>query len=175
MMHWYWLDVVILSVIGLSMITGLFRGFVKELMAICIWGSAFTLAAIYTTEMSFMLQPLIHEATVRKIVAFVLILLITLLLGGLCNALLSFVLNRTGLHGTDRVLGMGFGFIRGVFIVALIILVIEMTSIPYQSYAQNSWVSKQFNPLVAWMHRFLPNFLAQVKTIEPKMDRIVEL
>lgn len=169
-MHLSGLDIVIISVIGLSILTGLFRGFIKELMAICIWGAAFFLAAFYTTKVALLLQPFISDATVRKILAFVIILLGTLILGGLCNALLSFMLNKTGLNGTDRILGMGFGFIRGVLIVALLILVAQMTSLPYQAYAQSSNLYHKFDPIVTWMKQWVPSFLTQIKKVDPVLS-----
>ena len=36
-MQLQWVDLAIIAVIGLSVLTGLFRGFVKELVALCVW------------------------------------------------------------------------------------------------------------------------------------------
>src|SRR5688500_1378784 len=120
-MSLHWIDLVIIAVIGLSAITGLFRGFVKELIAICVWILALWLAFTYSSQLQPWLHPYIKDNTGNAIVAFILILLATLLIGGIINALFSFILRQSGLSGTDRLLGVVFGFVRGVFIVALMI------------------------------------------------------
>lgn len=166
-MQWHWVDLIIVSIVVLSMLTGLFRGFVKEMIALCTWGLALWLAFHYTLDMDSYLSPYLHDQKIRKIASFVLIILLTLLAGSIVNATLSFILKRAGLSGTDRTLGMGFGFIRGVFIVALIILAVRMTSLPTEDYAKDSRFYAKFDPLVNMMYGYMPQFIKQVKTLEP--------
>ena len=127
-----WVDIVIVTVIGLSVLTGLFRGFVKELVALCIWVAAIWLAYHYAESLDFALKSYIHDKTMRIVIGFIVILFATLLVGGIINMILGSILRRTGLSGTDRTLGMVFGFLRGVFVVALLMLAARMTSFPYQ-------------------------------------------
>mgnify|MGYP006371064045 FL=1 len=47
MLAFHWVDYVIIAIIGLSVITGLFRGFVKELIALTVWVLAIWLALNY--------------------------------------------------------------------------------------------------------------------------------
>ena len=172
-MSWNWIDCVIIAVIALSMITGLFRGFIKELIALGVWVLAIWLAFTYTSVVDPWLQPYIQDKTARMVVSFVAILLATIILGGLFNALLSFILRRSGLSGTDRLLGMGFGFVRGVFIVALMMLVVKMTSLPQQDYTSQSRLYAKFDPLVTWLYGFMPNFIKQVKVFD-KNDSVMD-
>lgn len=162
-MSWQIIDIVIVTIIALSVVTGLLRGFVKELIALCVWILAIWLAFKYSANVSLWLQPYIKDKTARTAVAFVMILLGAIVAGGLCNAILSFILHRSGLSGTDRLLGMGFGFIRGVFIVALLMLVVKIADIPYQSYVDQSRLYARFNPLVDWLTGFMPGFIKQAK------------
>ena len=172
-MPWHWIDYVISAGIGLSVITGLFRGFIKELIALCVWVLAIWLAFTYSTMLDPWLQPYVHDKTARTVVAFVAILLATIIVGGLFNALLSFILHRSGLSGTDRILGMGFGFVRGVFIVALLMLVVKMTSIPHQDYTSQSRLYAKFDPLVNWLYAFTPSLINQVKVFD-KSDTVTD-
>ncbi|QRN03765.1 CvpA family protein [Legionella sp. MW5194] len=165
-MQWYWVDLVILSIIGLSVITGLFRGFIKELIALVVWILALWLAYNYTDVVGPWFQPYIQDPTARKGAGFVVILLSTLLVGAIVNAILGFILKRTGLSGTDRLLGMAFGFVRGVFIVSLIMLVIQMTSMPHEEYSKNSRLYAKFNPIVQWLYSMLPDFIKKVQLID---------
>ena len=168
-MSWYWVDIVIIGVIALSVITGLFRGFVKELVALCVWILAIWLAFTYSSMVNHWLVPYIGDKTARTVVAFVGILLATLIGGGIVNAMLSFILRRSGLSGTDRLLGMGFGFVRGVFIVALMMLVVQLTSIPYKDFSRQSRLYAKFDPLVNWLSGFMPAVIKQVGVFD-KID-----
>ena len=165
-MSWYWGDIAIITIISLSVVTGLFRGFVKECIALCVWIFAFWFAFNYGFLLDPWVGPHVHDQTVKTIVEFVAILIISLILGGVVNALIGFFLRRTGLGGTDRVLGMGFGFARGVFIVAIIMLGIRMTGMPYEEYSKESKLYARFDPLVTWLTPYVPHFLNHVKGID---------
>lgn len=172
---WYWLDWVIIGMILLSMITGLVRGFVKELMALCIWALAIFIAFKFSSPIELRLEPYIHDKTMRLVAAFVMVLLGCVLLGGLVNGVLSFILKRSGLSGTDRLLGMGFGFVRGVFIVALFMVVVKMTAFPYQPYAEQSRLYAHFDPVVNGLERLMPDIMQKVHVFEPKSDKQLTL
>jgi membrane protein required for colicin V production len=159
------LDYVILSIIGLSVITGLFRGFVKELMSLGIWVIALWGASQLYSWGSNFLKPWINQTEIRIVISFVLITIIILLLGGLITSLLSFVIERSGLSSTDRLLGMIFGFLRAVFIISLIILVAKLTGFPTQKYAKNSFLYGELMPVVQWMESFSPQWLSKIKSI----------
>lgn len=165
-MQLQWVDIIIIAVIGLSVLTGLFRGFVKELVALCVWILAIWLAFNYSQSLDPWLSSYIKEQSARTAIAFIIILFATLLVGGVINALLSFILKRAGLSGTDKTLGMVFGFIRGVFIVALIIVAVRMTSLPYQQYSQESMLYARFDPIVNLLYSHLPEFIKKMKAVD---------
>ena len=168
-----WVDIAIVTVICLSVLTGLFRGFVKELISLCTWILAIWLGFHYSECLDPWLLSYIQDKTARTAVAFIIILFAVLLVGGIVNAMLSFILKRVGLSGTDRVLGMGFGFLRGFFIVALIMLAVKMTSLPYEQYSKNSSLYARFDPLVTWLYGHMPEFIKQVKTVD-KSENLID-
>lgn len=167
MSHFNIVDIVIIAIISLSVITGLFRGFLKELIALFIWIVAIWLGYSYGQDVGNYLKSYISSDSIRLAVGFIIILLSTVIVGGLCNAFFSFILKTTGLTGTDRILGMGFGFIRGVFIVSLLILVIKMTSLfSTEDYITKSYLYVKFSPLVDWLYSLSPNFINHVQSID---------
>lgn len=170
MLAFHWVDYVIIAVIGLSVITGLFRGFVKELIALSVWVLAIWLALNYSQTVSIWFTSYIADQTVRTVAGFVAILVVVVIAGGLVNAFLSFILHRSGLSGTDRLLGLGFGFVRGVFIVTLLMLVVKMTSMPYQEYERQSLLYAQFNPLVNWLYGYTPDFIKHMKVFDKEIS-----
>jgi membrane protein required for colicin V production len=165
-MSWHWVDYLIMGVICLSVLTGLFRGFIKELVAICVWILAIWLAMTYSSVCAVWLSPYIQDKTAQSVVSFIGILLLTLIAGGLFHALLSFILQRSGLSGTDRILGMGFGFVRGVFIVALMMVVIQMTSTLPKELTHQSRLYGYFEPLVQWMDGYMPRLIQKVGVLD---------
>lgn len=172
-MQLQWVDIAIIAVIGLSVLTGLFRGFVKELVALCVWILAIWLAFNYSPSLDPWLSKYIKEASARTAVGFVIILFATLLVGGVINAILSFILKRAGLSGTDKTLGMLFGFIRGVFIVALIMLAVRMTSLPFQQYSKESMLYARFDPVVDLLYSHLPEFIKKMKEVD-KSENVID-
>ena len=165
-MQLQWVDIAIIVIMGLSVLTGLFRGFVKELIALCVWIMAIWLAFRYCQKLDPWLIAYIKEQAIRTAVGFIIILLATLLAGGIFNAVLSSILKRTGLSGTDKTLGMIFGFVRGVFIVALIMLAVKMTSLPSEEYSKESTLYARFQPVVDIIYPYMPEFIKKVKTVD---------
>jgi len=164
---WSWVDLIIIGILALSVVTGLVRGFVKELVALGIWIAAIWVAYHYYREVAVWLKPYIHEDIAQTAAAFVIIILGTVVSGSLINALLSFILHSTGLTGTDRLLGMGFGFVRGVFIISLLILAARMTAlVPTQEYIRQSYLYAKFDPIVNWMSGFSPGIMKQINVLD---------
>ncbi|RMX18217.1 CvpA family protein [Legionella jordanis] len=165
-MQLHWVDLLIVAVVGLSVLTGLIRGFVKELIALAVWILAIWLAFSYSQSLDPWLQKYIQDKTARTVTGFIVILVAVLITGGIINATLSFILRRSGLSGTDRLLGMGFGFVRGVFIVALVMAAVKMTSVPYKTYSDNSMLYAKFDPVVDWLYAQMPEFIKQAKIFD---------
>lgn len=161
-MIWNGIDVAIVAIVLLSMLTGLFRGFIKELIALCVWIAAFWLAFNYSSYLDPWLSSWIHDKSLRTICEFIIILFAILILGGIINAIIGSILRLSGLGGTDRLLGMVFGFARGVFIVAFLMLGAKMAGWE-ESYQHDSKLYGYFVPLVDWLSGYVPDFIKQVQ------------
>jgi membrane protein required for colicin V production len=164
----HWLDYAILGVIVLSVLTGCIRGFFKELISLSIWIIAGWLSFLYAKPVAMWLSTYIHDATIRIASSYVIIVVSTLIAGGLCSSIISFIMHRTGLSGTDRLLGFGFGIVRGVFIVALFMVVLRVTGMPVDDYQEKSLFYKHFEPIVNWMYQYVPDMIKHVDSLEQK-------
>ena len=166
-------DYVILSVIGISVITGLFRGFIRELMAIGVWAIAFWGAIHFSKLVSTWLVPWIHQTEFRGICSFILIMIAIFILGGIFTSFLSYIINHSGLTGTDRILGMVFGWVRGVLIISLMIIVAKIAGFSDEDYVKKSKFYVQFTPIVKWMNSYVPVVLSKMKTLDIQSQQMV--
>ena len=115
-----------------------------------------------------MLSGMIDKVYMREIVAYVVLFGSALVAGTLLTNFISLVVKRTGLSGTDRMLGMVFGAARGlVLILALVILLPSMlTDVEKDQWWANSqlipqfqlmtdWSEKTFTEIVDWVSGFI--------------------
>lgn len=151
-----WADYTILVVLAFSVIISLIRGFVREAMSLITWVAAFWIAFTFYGILSSMLEGDIHSANLRMIVAFGGLFLATLIIGGLINYLIGHLVDRTGLSGTDRVLGLGFGFARGVLLVTVMLMLAELTPMPNDVWWRTSVLIPQFQPIEKWLRGYMP-------------------
>jgi membrane protein required for colicin V production len=171
MVQFGFVDLIIIGILGLSVVTGLFRGFVKELIALSVWVCAIWIGYIYCNDVSILLKPYISSEPLRLIAGFILILLLMVIFGAILNIMLGFILKASGLSGMDRILGMVFGLIRGIFIVSLLISAAKLTAIlPAEEQINQSFLYTKFTPITNWICSFYPKFIEKIKSIEGGID-----
>ncbi|MGB5539692.1 MAG: CvpA family protein [Gammaproteobacteria bacterium] len=155
-----WIDIVILALVVLSAILSLFRGFVKEALALATWLIALWVAMSFYEPFATWLSQWITLASAQKITAFALLFVCVLLLGAVVNYLASKLVSRTGLTSTDKMLGIVFGIARGGVIVAILVLLAGLTPFPQDSWWQDSQFLSYFEEFALWMRSFLPEEIA---------------
>ncbi len=144
-----WLDVVILALIGLSAIYGAFRGFVREVLSLVVWVLSFWAASQLTWDAATYLEDWIPYQDARLIATFVALFFAVLVVGMLVSRLIAGLARASGLGG-DRSLGVLFGLLRGVVIVALLVMVTAVTPLADDAAWQQSWLVGHFETLATW-------------------------
>ncbi|TDW62227.1 membrane protein required for colicin V production [Oceanimonas baumannii] len=151
-----WIDFVILGIIGLSALISLVRGFVKEAMSLATWVTAFFIASRFYADLAVFLD--ITDPLFRNGAAIAILFVLTLILGALVNYIIGELVIRTGLSGTDRVLGVCFGAVRGVFIVAALLLFSDtMTAFSHSPWWKESVLIPEFGIVIQWFFNMLQN------------------
>ena len=117
------LDYIIIGIVLLSSIFGYTRGFVREAFALGSWVIAFLFGFWFGPELASAYPGLLGEGKVAQIAAFLIVLVLTLVAAGLIQWGLSQLVNRTGIGGTDRLLGLLFGAARGGLLVTVVLMV----------------------------------------------------
>jgi membrane protein required for colicin V production len=150
-----WADIAIVVILVLSTVFGLFRGFVKETLALLAWIVAGWVGFTYCHSVETWLAPYISTSSLRIILAFIGLFIVTIFVISLINHLLVAVLHKTGLHPTDRSLGLVFGALRGILLVAIFILLLSFTSLKDQPWWKGSQLIPYFSPLANSLHDFI--------------------
>jgi membrane protein required for colicin V production len=127
-------DYFLIVIVGLSAAISLFRGFFKEAVSLGTWVIALWLAWKFGPQVAGYLEPWIETAVLRLWVARVITVVAALIAGGLAGWFFGLVLDSTGLSGTDRAIGMVFGFARGVLLAGLFIMVLDL-----MGFRESSW------------------------------------
>jgi membrane protein required for colicin V production len=156
-----WVDYVIIAVILLSSGISIIRGFIKEVLSLLSWIVSFWVALVFHPHLATLLVDYVATPSIRLFAAFLALFIVTLILGALINHLISQLVEKTGLTGTDRSLGVIFGALRGVAIVTLLVLLAGTTPMPNDIWWQNSLLLEHFVKLAVWTRDFLPNEVAQ--------------
>ncbi|GIU08529.1 MULTISPECIES: CvpA family protein [Shewanella] len=152
-----WIDYAIIIVIGLSTLISLVRGFVKEAMSLVVWFAAFFIASQFYLKLATHLTQM-QDEMVRNGVAIAILFVSTLILGALVNYLIGQLVSKTGLSGTDRVLGLCFGALRGALIVsALLFFMDAFTGAPNTDWWQDSTLVPEFGVVIQWFFDYLEN------------------
>lgn len=150
-----WIDYAILAVIGISALISLVRGFVKEAVSLIVWISAFFVASTFYLNLSTLLTN-ISDQLLRNAASIAILFISTLILGALVNYVIGQLVSKTGLSGTDRVLGIVFGALRGVLIIAAVLFFMDaFTPASTSSWWQNSQLVPEFTLIVEWFFEYL--------------------
>ena len=157
----HWVDIAILVIIALSILVSFLRGFTKEALSLAGWVIAFWVALTFGSKLQLLLEPYIDVPSMRLIVAFAILFLVTLLLAGLVNYLVLQLIKKTGLTGTDRAIGIVFGAVRGCLIVAVLVLLAGLTALPQDPWWQEPHLLPYFQDMAIWIRGFLPEEVAE--------------
>ncbi len=155
-----WVDFVIIGIIALSAVISLLRGFVREAMSLTVWLLACWVAWSFFRELAVHLD-WIAVPSLRLGAAMAMLFVATLIVGGLVNFLVGQLVDKTGLTGTDRLIGVLFGAARGILLVTLLIFLSGLTPLPHDPWWQTSQLIPYFQELATWLTSLLPEDLAE--------------
>jgi len=150
-----WVDYVIIGILGLSAMISLVRGFMREALSLAAWVLAFWVSWTFFRELAVQLD-WFSVPSVRLGAAFAILFVATLMVGALVNFLMGQLVDKTGLSGTDRLIGVFFGAARGAVLVAMLVLLAGLTPFPNDPWWGDSQLIEYFQELAIWLKELLP-------------------
>lgn len=149
-----WIDYAILAVIGISTLVSLLRGFVKEAVSLAIWICAFFVASNFYLDLASLLSN-IQDQLLRNAAAVAILFITTIIVGSLVNYVIGQLVDKSGLTGTDRILGLVFGALRGVLIVSAALFFADaFMPVAKSQWWQQSTLIPEFRVIIEWFFEY---------------------
>jgi len=162
-----WADIALLVILGLSAVVGLWRGFIAEVMSVAVWVASFWLSFAFGPQVAAMFDAHVDSPSARWFLGYVVVFVAALVVGSLLTWLIGKLVKSTGLSGTDRLLGLVFGMLRGIAVACVLVLALGFTPMPQEPFWQQSQLMPGFERGAAWLKIWLPATLAQHVSFDP--------
>ncbi len=120
-------DVALLCVLAISIVLGLWRGLLYEVLALLAWVVAYFVARQWAGPLAQWLPLVDWDEPWRWLLAFAGLFIVTVFAGGLLAWAAQRGAQAVGLRPIDRALGGLFGALRGVLVLLALAAVLQWT------------------------------------------------
>ena len=153
-------DFAVIAILLISVLLGLWRGLVCEVLSLVGWPLAFVLSNIYADNFARLLP--MKQETLRATAAYVLMFFAVLIMWGVLVWMLSTLLkgDRIGAGRIERWGGL-FGVLRGGLVVLALVWLAGLTGIPEQPFWRKAMMSKTLEDAALLTKAWLPDSISQ--------------
>jgi len=135
-------DYFVIAVMVISLLVGIARGVVSEILALIAWVAAFIAARMWAIPAGNLLLAELPDPLWRQLAGFVGVFVAVLIGFALLRWMTTLLLKAVGLRPLDRVLGSLFGVVRGMLALLILVLLAGLTPLPQQQW----WRQAMFAP-----------------------------
>lgn len=153
-------DYSVVMVVAASLLLGMWRGVVGEIIALVAWILAFLAARAWGAELALGFSA-IADPTLRIVAGWVAVFVIVLIAMALLRLVVQSLLKALGMTVTDRLLGVMFGVARGLVIVLAFVAVGGMTSLPKEKWWSEAYFAAPLETAVLASRPWLPTDVAK--------------
>ena len=154
-------DYFVLAVMAVSLLVGVTRGVVSEILALIAWVAAFIAARMWAVSTGELILAELPDPLWRQLAGFVRVFVAVLILFALLRWVTGLLLKAAGLRPLDRVLGAIFGVARGVLALLVLILLAGLTPLPQQKWWRQAMFAPPLETGVLAVKPWLPPELAK--------------
>ncbi len=120
------LDIIVLFLLGGGAIFGFMRGFVQEALSLIAWLMIIVAIRLFHTPATAALSEAVGTESGAAVLAFLAIVIVIFALGKWISKSIGTKSRKSKLGPIDRVLGFGFGLLKGLIFATLIFLLLVM-------------------------------------------------
>lgn len=150
-----WVDGMLLAVLVISVVVGLWRGLVFELMSLVGWVAAYVAAQALSPQLAVWVPIGTPGSALHQGAAFAATFVLALMAWSLLARLLRMVVHATPLTFIDRLLGAGFGLLRGAVLLLALTTVVALTpavrSAAWQESRGAAWLGAALQSIQPWL------------------------
>jgi membrane protein required for colicin V production len=154
-----WVDWAIVIVLLAATLGGISQGLLRSVCSLCGLFFGLLLAEWNYARVAAFLMPLVRIEAVADALGFLLIALVVMAVFNLAGGVFSKTIHKMGLGCLDRMAGAVFGFVQGVLLVTISILVI-VAFFPQAHWLAEATLPKQFFGALHWSTHVTPGELA---------------
>ena len=162
-------DYLVIGIIILSGLMAFFRGFIQEILSLLLWITAFAAAMLLNAYLDPYFMDYIDNPEVRRILTIITVFVGIIFLGGLLIKLLRGLVHWSGMGGLDRLLGVLFGFIRGMLLIVVIYLVLP-NDFKQSSFIINSQISPYLKKYAPMAEEFFKSMISDKNSVMLKAN-----
>lgn len=152
-------DLAIFVTVGGSCVLALFRGFLREVLALLTWLIAIWAGFAGNRFVGAVLVRWVDSPGIRWAVSFLVLFTAVLALSAALTWLLSALIRKSGLSSSDRALGLVFGMARGLLIVGVVVGLLRLTPLVQERLWQESALIPYVVQVNDWVVARIPDDL----------------
>lgn len=156
-----WVDWALLAVLMLSAAVGLSRGLVFEVLSLAGWVAAYVVTQLFAPDLAVHLPIGVPGSALNHAAAVAVTFVLALIVWSLLSRVLRMLIHATPLQVIDRVLGAGFGLLRGAVLLLVVATVVSMTPAGRSPAWQHSKGATWLGVALQGLRPVLPDSLAQ--------------
>jgi membrane protein required for colicin V production len=145
------LDYIILSIVLISAIAGLVKGFLREVITLITWILAVWLAWKFGPSLEPYLGGALRKAPFGLWAGRAIVFIAVLVLGAIVGAIINYFVRLSIFSGLDRLLGFVLGLLRGVVVLGVAIILAQSVRLDTEAWWQKSILMPQLEPVASFL------------------------
>lgn len=167
-----WVDWILIFALLVSIGIGIWRGFTREVLGLVSWIVAIAATLLLAPQTVRYLEAHIATPSLRIAAAYALVFIAMLIIGGIVTSIASALVRKSLLSGVDRMVGGGFGLLRGVLIGVLAVWLVGMTPARQDPWWKESMFVGQLDWLAQGLSAMMPSDWS--KAVKPAAAAVKE-
>ncbi|MDQ1351902.1 MAG: rane protein required for colicin production [Acidobacteriota bacterium] len=163
------LDIVFLSIVGISVVLGIIKGFIRELFSLVFLIIGGVLAFLFYKDVGKSLMKYVKNENLTNFMGFIIIFAGVLIVGAFITYAVRKIFTFGPLKSVDRILGGVFGLVRGILVSAVIVLV--FLAFPFHDeWLTNSKIAPYLVDTIRVVVKWFPKSVTEKMTYIDRID-----